>query len=134
MRNELECLELQVQQQLATLNCTASVPGEKEHFIASPLRVTLFGLKTPSSTRKKQQRQRLQSLVQEALLDVINTPNEGQDSPSASVYEASKTSRLVARLRSERWRVYFRNGEPSFYFHPFTREQFDRAIKGVMTS
>ncbi|KAJ8533246.1 hypothetical protein ON010_g14008 [Phytophthora cinnamomi] len=27
------------------------------------------------------------------------------------------------------WRVHFPNGEPSFHFHPFTREEFDEFVK-----
>ncbi|KAF4040284.1 hypothetical protein GN244_ATG07477 [Phytophthora infestans] len=48
-----------------------------------------------------------------------------------SVYEASEKSQWRPRscVSNSGWRVCFQDGEPSFYFHPLTREQFDAVIK-----
>lgn len=45
------------------------------------------------------------------------------------IYEASKTSR-----NQEGWQVFFPNDEPSFYFLPFTRAEFDDVIKVCLSN
>ncbi|ETN08864.1 hypothetical protein PPTG_11676 [Phytophthora nicotianae INRA-310] len=51
-----------------------------------------------------------------------------------SVLDASKKSRWVAYARCEQygWCVNFPNEEPSFFFYPFTREEFDGVIKTTL--
>ncbi|KAF1776217.1 hypothetical protein GQ600_6885 [Phytophthora cactorum] len=54
------------------------------------------------------------------------------DSHNENVYEASEKSQSTSCSSGSGWRVYFPCGEPSFYFHPFTREHVDAVTKQTL--
>jgi hypothetical protein len=71
----------------------------------------------------------LQSLAQDGLVDV-----DGWQEPvtnSLNVHEASKRARRKTQhdCKASGWRVHFPRGASSFFFNPFTRDQFDRKIQ-----
>ncbi|GMF16656.1 unnamed protein product [Phytophthora lilii] len=62
--------------------------------------------------------ERLKSLTEEGLIEV----------GIVNVYQASKKSQRAPRPGAG-WRVYFPDGEPSFYFFHLSRQEFDAAVK-----
>ncbi|KAK1943038.1 hypothetical protein P3T76_005675 [Phytophthora citrophthora] len=138
MCNEKEHLELQVKRRLAALNAIAC----SELDDTSPLekicnQVCLLALE--SDTLRNENREmydklqvlkRTWSLMQEAFMDV----NGVQNSTPSNLYEASEKSQWVSHPRPNEsgWRVFFPNCEPSFYFHPFTREEFETLYQTSM--
>ncbi|ETI33704.1 hypothetical protein F441_19457 [Phytophthora nicotianae CJ01A1] len=55
------------------------------------------------------------------------SPPQREDSVSPSVREASQSAPWATHVapHGPGWRVYFPNDKPSFYFSPFTREEYD---------
>eukprot|EP00644_Phytophthora_capsici_P008987 jgi/Phyca11/102077/e_gw1.6.546.1 len=79
---------------------------------------------------KLQVLKRTWSLLQEAFIAASGS----KSSVAANLYEASEKSQWVSNLRPNEsgWRVFFPNCEPSFYFHPLTREEFETLYQTSM--
>ncbi|KAJ8550249.1 hypothetical protein ON010_g10821 [Phytophthora cinnamomi] len=138
MRCERDRLEREVKQRLAALHTTSvEDPGET----GGGTSVTVCRLALESEVlrtenvemhQKLQQLKRLWSLVHEGVVDVNASPMKHLT--DVNVYEASKASVWVSYRPENKhgWRVHFPNGEPSFYFHPLTRPEFDAIYKASL--
>ncbi|KAK1943042.1 hypothetical protein P3T76_005679 [Phytophthora citrophthora] len=137
-RREREELELQVKKSLAVLN-EQSLKTAEEDAPTSDLSRSIHRLALESDalrtengelSEKLQTCERFQSLVQDNAFDIFPVPHEDNCS-SSNVYSASKMSPWVpnsSRLDAG-WRVKYQNGEPSFHFQPFTKEEFEDAMQ-----
>ncbi|ETN16115.1 hypothetical protein PPTG_06331 [Phytophthora nicotianae INRA-310] len=133
MQSERAQLELQYRQHLALLN-RKSNDSEKSHSMYQlVLESDAFRAENVELRLKLQQHSRLHSLILENL--VVSQP-EYHDSSKESLYEASAKSPWKSHPHSldSGWRVNFQHGRPSFFFHPFTREEFDSSIKQALST
>eukprot|EP00644_Phytophthora_capsici_P008983 jgi/Phyca11/5552/fgenesh1_pm.PHYCAscaffold_6_\ len=137
-RKEREELELQVKKSLAALNQHSlkivkdQTPMSDLYYSIHRLALESDALRTENSelSEKLQTRERFQSLVQDSAFDIFPVPKE-DNCISFNVYEASEMSPWVpnsSRLDAG-WRVKYQNGEPSFHFQPFTKEEFEAAMQ-----
>ncbi|KUF83598.1 hypothetical protein AM588_10001296 [Phytophthora nicotianae] len=135
MRRERNWLEQEVKQYLAALSDDTNRDGEAN---ASNTRSELCRLAHESDTlrreaaslrKKLQQFDRFYSLVRTDAL-IVGLLHE-DPSHHLTVREASKTSKWVLSPNSGEfgWQVCFPSGEPSFYFHPFTRAEFEDILQ-----
>ncbi|KAF4040256.1 hypothetical protein GN244_ATG07444 [Phytophthora infestans] len=132
MQGELHQLERQFKEHLVRLNSVSATSDQSEIDRAMHrvfVEIDSLSTKNIRLREKLRQHHRLQSLIQQGLVDV--TGYQDHDKDMESVYEASEKSQWRPRScsSSSGWRVCFQDGEPSFYFHPLTREQFDAVIK-----
>ncbi|RLN91252.1 hypothetical protein BBJ28_00002684 [Nothophytophthora sp. Chile5] len=148
LRGQHRQLEIRLQQHLAMQRRAASRPAwdrqqpptrhEKQHVAVRDLVVEREALATENAALRQQieKHEKLQSFVYEAS-DGLEHPRherisdppsrEGSSSDSstsaASIVSASSSSRSIQQQCG--WRVHFPGGEPSFHFHPFSKQQLD---------
>ncbi|KAH7485274.1 uncharacterized protein KRP23_4328 [Phytophthora ramorum] len=134
MHQERERLEQQVKQQLAALSEGIAKRANDDEGIRDEvyqLALESDALRTEALAIRNQLQQynRCWSLVHEAAVDCGLSSEE--PSSSLPVREASKASKWVSRppLDGSGWQVYFQDESSSFYFHPFTRKEFDDILK-----
>ncbi|KAL3667865.1 hypothetical protein V7S43_007415 [Phytophthora oleae] len=133
MCSKRDHLGILVKQRLATLKTTASIELEDKSSLKNTRNeVCLLALENDAlRTENREMYDKLQvlkrtwSLLHEALMGMSGVQNES--SIASNLYEASEKSQWVSHQRPNEsgWRVFFPNCEPSFYFHPLTREEFD---------
>ncbi|KAG7382060.1 hypothetical protein PHYPSEUDO_005326 [Phytophthora pseudosyringae] len=132
MRNERDRLELEVKRRLAALHEAAShTLREEDESNRTSDAVCQLALESDALRNendeiyeKLQQHKRSRSLILEGLMDMSDTSTE--HTTDLNLHEASKQSEWASYpLANEPgWRVLFPNGEPSFYFYPFSRDEF----------
>ncbi|KAH7485269.1 uncharacterized protein KRP23_4323 [Phytophthora ramorum] len=137
MHQERERLEQQVKQQLAALsegiakrvNDDDQSAGISDEIYQLALESDALRTEALAIRNQLQQYNRCWSLVHEAAVDWGLSSEE--PSSSLPVREASKASKWVSRppLDESGWQVYFQDESSSFYFHPFTRKEFDDILK-----
>ncbi|GMF54319.1 unnamed protein product [Phytophthora fragariaefolia] len=139
LRCDRERLEGEVKRRLAALHAASTIQHQIADRAGQSVSVAVCRLALESELlrndnvemhQKLQQLKRLWSLVQEGLVEVTGSPTE--NSGDVCVYKASQTSVWVSARRRENesvWRVYFPNGEPSIYFQPLTRNEFDEIYR-----
>ncbi|KAG3059103.1 hypothetical protein PI125_g25118 [Phytophthora idaei] len=139
MRLERDRLEQEVKQRLAAL-CAGEAKPRSDDDISTDsdqtrdavcyLALESNALRTENLElhQKLQQHKRLWSIVDEGVLKVTN---QGLYLNGYNVYEASDRSEWITQPRQNEagWRVSFPNGESSFFFEPFLREDFDAIYK-----
>ncbi|KAG6943127.1 hypothetical protein JG687_00018690 [Phytophthora cactorum] len=139
MRLERDRLELEVKQRLAALRAAEAKPRSDDDISTDSdqtrdavcyLALESDALRTENLElhQKLQQHKRLWSIVDEGVLEVTS---QGLYLNGYNVYEASDRSEWITQPRQNEagWRVSFPNGEPSFFFEPFLREDFDAIYK-----
>ncbi|ETN08837.1 hypothetical protein PPTG_11651 [Phytophthora nicotianae INRA-310] len=132
---ERDRLELEVKQRLAALReAVAQRSDDGIPTKSNKTRDTVCCLALESDALRNEnlemhqrllQFKRLWSIIDEGLLEVTT---QGLYLNGYNVYEASDRSRWVRQTEAG-WRVSFPNGEPSFFFEPFLREEFDAMYK-----
>ncbi|KAL4158940.1 hypothetical protein PRNP1_004714 [Phytophthora ramorum] len=137
MHQERERLEQQVKQQLAALsegvarraNDDDQSAGISDEVCQLALESDALRTEALAIRNQLQQYNRCWSLVHEAAVDCGLSSEE--PSSSLPVREASKASKWVSRppLDEAGWQVYFQDEATSFYFHPFTRKEFDDILQ-----
>ncbi|KAG6617403.1 CCR4-NOT transcription complex subunit 1 [Phytophthora cinnamomi] len=138
MRLERQLLEQQIKGQLAALN-RSSVVQDNPTSIERELGDAVHRLILESDTlrtentelhEKLQQHEHFQSLVNDSALDASMGSEHECNSNGETIDEASKKLRRRPTLVSSEdgWRVRYPNGEPSFYFHPFTLSEYQDAV------
>ncbi|KAL4106517.1 hypothetical protein PRIC1_004568 [Phytophthora ramorum] len=133
MHQERERLEQQVKQQLAALSEGVARRANDDEGISDEvyqLALESDALRTEALAIRNQLQQynRCWSLVHEVAVDCGLSSKE--PSSSLPVREASNTPKsILPRIEEQSgWRVHFPGGEPSFYYHPFTRGMSDNTM------
>ncbi|OWZ02874.1 hypothetical protein PHMEG_00025491 [Phytophthora megakarya] len=128
---ERDRLEIDVKRRLAALDAIANTShGQNSSVLSAFSRLALecdvLRNDNQETHQKLQQFKRTWSLLQEGLTGIQSS--SGACSTPSNLYDASEKSQWV-RVNEPGWRVHFPNNEPSFYFHPFTRQEFDTIYK-----
>ncbi|OWZ23702.1 hypothetical protein PHMEG_0001387 [Phytophthora megakarya] len=134
LRSERDALELQVKQQLnafASQRATADEPlNEEERVRLAVRRLALEGdnlrQENAKLRHKLQKHARFWSMSSQAFVTIAYYSDE---IPMRQTLDDARKKNPRLPHPDEGWRVHFPNGEPSFYFQPFTRSEFDAAIK-----
>ncbi|KAL3667866.1 hypothetical protein V7S43_007416 [Phytophthora oleae] len=138
LRAESDRMELEVQRCLTALEISTTRRCESEESSSTDLFPAVYRLALESDALRAESigiQQNLQLYnrfffrTNEALQVMNPHFAEEQNSTLLSVREASKVSLPVIFHDEPGWRVYFSNGGPSLYFHPFTRVEFDSKFK-----
>ncbi|OWZ07282.1 hypothetical protein PHMEG_00020343 [Phytophthora megakarya] len=126
LRSERDHLELEARRRLRGQGRKLVINDDMVHAVC---RLTLESNALRSDNfrlvRELQTYERFRSLSREVTESFSCSMSQ---SASQSVREASRVSQLVAS-NEPGWRVHFPCGEPSFYFHPFTRAEFDSKFR-----
>ncbi|ETL27503.1 hypothetical protein L916_18955, partial [Phytophthora nicotianae] len=135
LRREQDHLELKIRQCIAARRrLSTDIPSGPSELSSSLRRLAIEG---DSLTRENLQLKQdiykhefFRSITSKA---IDGNPRRDEKNPQ-NILEASKKSRWVAydRLRYSGWCVEFPNHEPSFFFYPFTRTEFDDVIKTTL--
>ncbi|KAJ8578457.1 hypothetical protein ON010_g753 [Phytophthora cinnamomi] len=71
---------------------------------------------------------KFQNMMHNDVEELMKVPCQ-DSTPTISVVAKANAKSNAPVLQDEGgWRVFFPNGEPSFHFHPFTREEFDSYV------
>ncbi|POM60380.1 hypothetical protein PHPALM_30773 [Phytophthora palmivora] len=132
MCSERDHLEHEVKRRLVALNAIANAERNDAQNASKTSAICRLGLESDALRNenleihhKLQHLKRCWSLIQEGF--AVLRDDSDLCSSTLNLYEASEKSQWVSnpRVNEPGWRVRFPNGEPSFYFHPFTRQEFD---------
>ncbi|OWY97149.1 hypothetical protein PHMEG_00032393 [Phytophthora megakarya] len=130
MHKHLQRLELQLNQTLAMWNRSASF-NDRNKLCGAIHRLALESdaLRTENVElfERLQCFERLQSIAHQEILETVHT--DDHESANVTMYEASTKAKWTPQSVISGWRVFFPDGAPSFYFHPFTFEEFNRVTK-----
>ncbi|KAG7398816.1 hypothetical protein PHYBOEH_010448 [Phytophthora boehmeriae] len=132
MRREQERLQCEVRRRLTALANMKSFDGvssNKNRAIGEVYRLALESESLRNENlaihERLQLHERFLSLTYEAIEDCADSPKE-----HLSIADVSRNSKWVAHQQKNEagWMVQFPTGEPSFYFHPLKREEYDASI------
>ncbi|OWY95786.1 hypothetical protein PHMEG_00034125 [Phytophthora megakarya] len=133
LRSERERLESNMKHQLSLIGPSkdADVVLDQEGRIRVAVRrLTLESEELRQENAKLhhkiQKHVRFWSLSSQALVTIASFSDED---PSRQTLEDARKNCPWLGHPDKGWRVHFPNGEPSFFFQPFTKSEFDAAIK-----
>ncbi|KAG6612464.1 Phospholipase D [Phytophthora cinnamomi] len=71
---------------------------------------------------------KFQNMMHNDVEELMKVPCQDSTPTISVVAKANAKSKAPVLQDEGGWRVFFPNGEPSFHFHPFTREEFDSYV------